>query len=207
MIRKFINMMLQVGVTNTVVGALKLRKYNKLQEQYEFYEWNRMPFELRKYIQEAAKIINKDEPECVVDIGCGLGELLRHINARYKVGVDIDERSITVAKLLDKAGEINFFCGSFDQIQDIKADYIVTLNFMGGHDTEYWKPYYRKLLEDNYCNKILVDVLPEKDGNHHLDFREVLPSNYYLITDKGPFMAGRHIQVFERIKNSYGLDI
>lgn len=198
MFHQFINMASQVGIKNTISGAIKKKKYDRLQKQYGFYEWNRSPFELREYIQAAADIIDKGKPDVVVDIGCGLGELLRHINAEQKIGVDLDEKSITVAKLLDKSGKINFLVGSFGEIRKIKADYAVTLNFMGGQKTDYWRPYYREFLTINDIRRIVVDVLPETNGNYHHDFSQILPKNYKLIIDKGPFMAGRHIQIFEK---------
>lgn len=104
----------EVGIKNTIVGTYKLCKYKRLQKKYGFYEWNTSPFELRKYIQDVAEYINADDPKCVIDIGCGLGELLRNIKAEQRIGIDLGEADIETAIFLDKGGAISYEQGSFD---------------------------------------------------------------------------------------------
>lgn len=201
MIIKFLNIVRQVGLWNTILGSIKQIYYWFLQKKYRYYKWNIKPFELREYIQVVAEIINKDQPNSIIDIGCGLGELLRHIHKRSGgifLGYDLDPASIEVAKVLDKKRKIHFEVGTFDAVSGQSVDYLVTLNFMGGADEEYWKPFYQSFLARNKVKRVIVDVLSEKYGNHHLDFTKVLPEEYQLIIDKGPYMADRHIQVFER---------
>ncbi|WP_160558359.1 class I SAM-dependent methyltransferase [Parablautia muri] len=48
-----------------------------------------------------------------MDIGCGLGELLRHITANKKVGMDMCEDVILAARELDD-GMATYKVGSFD---------------------------------------------------------------------------------------------
>ena len=49
---------------------------------------NISPYELRKYVQVTAEYVNSKKADVVADIGCGLGEMLRHINAETRIGID-----------------------------------------------------------------------------------------------------------------------
>lgn len=188
----------EVGLKNTVVGSFKLMKYRRLQKKYQFYEWNITPFELREYIQVAAECINRIKPKTVIDIGCGLGELLRHIHAEHRIGLDIGENNIKTAKILDKSGKISFKTGSFEQIKGEHVDILVTLNFMHGLSEDKWIPVYRTFLKNNDVERLIVDTLPQSNGKHHLDFTKILPKEYVLKKDKGPYLSGRHVLLFER---------
>lgn len=191
----------EVGLKNTIVGLFKLMKYRQLQKKYQFYEWNTSPFELREYVQVAAEYINRIKPKTVIDIGCGLGELLRHIRAEHKVGLDLDENNIKTAKILDRSGKIRFITGSFEQIKGEKIDVLVTLNFMHGLSEDKWIPIYRNFLKSNDVERLIVDTLPQGNGNYHLDFTRILPKEYAIKEDKGPYLSGRHLLLFERRVN------
>ena len=105
----------EVGIVNTVVGGVKREYYKKLQKKYHFDTWHISPYELRKYIQAAAAYINEKNADVVVDVGCGLGEMLRHTNAKVRIGFDIHEETIEAAEMLSK-GDIIFHTGTFDQV-------------------------------------------------------------------------------------------
>ena len=42
--------------------------------------------------------INKFNFNVVIDVGCGLGNIIKRINAPYRVGIDIDKNIIKAAK-------------------------------------------------------------------------------------------------------------
>lgn len=98
----FISKVKEVGIGNCIVGILKRERYKRLSKRYHFDSWHTSPYELRKYIQVAAEYMNANHAEVVVDIGCGLGEMLHHINAKVKIGFDIHEEPIRAAKMLSK---------------------------------------------------------------------------------------------------------
>ena len=190
----------EVGIANTLVGGLKQIKYLHLQKKYGFLKWNVSPYELRPYIQACAKYINASGHNSIVDVGCGLGEMLRHVNCRERIGFDVEEQSINVARYLDKKRAIDFRVGSFDEVRDLKADILVSLNFMHVKTEDYWKPIYAEVLSKNTFNEIMVDSITEPGtGQHHLDWKKILPSGYEKISEKGQFRFGRVIQVYRKV--------
>lgn len=68
----------------------------------------------------------------VLEIGCGTGELLRHLPAREKVGLDISEQQIERAR--KRVPDAEFIHGDVKTIQESrKFDYVIiseTLNFV-----------------------------------------------------------------------------
>lgn len=189
----------EVGIINCILGGIKREKYKVLCKKYHFDSWHIAPYELRKYLQATAAYVNEKKADVVVDIGCGLGEMLRHINAGIRIGFDIHEEPVKVARMLCKDNVI-YQMGSFDEVNlNEPIDYLITLGFMHGGTEETWRSCYHNIAKRNDVRHFLVDTVPEGyDGAHYLNFSNILPDNYKLINKMGPFLGGRFIEVYEK---------
>ena len=82
------------GLLIFVKGLLKRPYYWFLQRLFHFDKWHTMPIEHRPYALELCRYINelieKERLENVVEIGCGLGEILARIKAGQKTGFDVE---------------------------------------------------------------------------------------------------------------------
>ncbi|MCH5256490.1 MAG: hypothetical protein J1D87_04315 [Lachnospiraceae bacterium] len=192
----------EVGVKNCVRGAILRLKYIKLQKKYGFDTWHLSPYEWRAYSQKTALYINSHGAKKVIDIGCGLGGLLSHINADSKIGLDIHEEVILAAKELgDKS--IAYRVGSFNEVINEKnIDYLVTLGFTHGGTEETWKEPYHIIAEKNDIRNFVVDTVPEDGPSHFLDYSKILPENYVMVDRLGPFLGGRCVEIWERQHNA-----
>lgn len=192
----------EVGIVNCIVGFLKREKYKKMQRTYHFDNWHISPYELRKYLQATVDYINSKDAQVVVDIGCGLGEMLRRIKAADRVGMDVHEETIRAAEQLSK-GDITYCVGSFQELQMEKPiDYLVSLGFMHGGTEEAWRMSYRDAAKRNHILHFVVDTVPEEGGSHYLNFSDILPDYYHLVDKMGPFLGDRYIEVYELDKES-----
>ena len=187
------------GIANCIRGSIIREKYKKLQKVYHFDPWHISPYELRRYLQAVAEYMNGKAPAVVVDVGCGLGELLRHTKAKVKIGYDVCEDTLGAARALSR-GDIEYRLGSFDEMAvDRPVDYLVTLGFMHGSREEAWRPCYHDIAARNDIRHFIVDTVPEGwDNACFLDFGRIMPENYRLIDKMGPFLSGRMIEVYEK---------
>lgn len=199
---RIIRKIFEVGLINFIIGCIKRIKYSILCNKYGFDKWHVQPYELRRYAIEAGKYISQYRPELVVDIGCGLGDLLRHIRLSETgqgFGYDLSESTIKAAKKLSKSKKLDFQVGSFDQVNFSQTiDYLSAFGFMHGSPEEKWKPQFDKLLKHNRIHYIVVDVFPEVQemGQHRLDFSKILPPNFKKVQKMGPFMGSKYIEVW-----------
>lgn len=134
-----------------------------------------------------------------MDVGCGLGEMLRHIKAENRLGVDVQNDVIEVAKMLSKT-DIAYKVGSFDAVDMAEPiDYLVSVGFTHGSTEEILRPCYYDVAQRNNVKHFVVDTVPEGyDGAHYIDYSITLPENYKLIEKMGPFLGGRIIEVYEK---------
>ena len=77
----------------------------------DIYKWHvKTPFHCREYKVKAVAISNSIKPGIVIDIGCGLGDVISRINidSKYKFGFDSDKR---LKSSIDKLypSKFNFF--------------------------------------------------------------------------------------------------
>lgn len=198
---KIIRKIKEVGLKNVIVGTVKRIKYEKLIKKYHINPWHLSPYEWRKYVQECAKYINCHNCKTVVDIGCGLGGLLQHIDADNKIGLDIQEEVIHAARELSD-GTITLATGSFEELTEKPVDYLITLNFMHGCPEATWTKPYRLVAERNDVRNFIVDTLPPTKGRYLLDWGKILPENYRRIERLGPFLSGRYIEIWEKYRTS-----
>lgn len=190
----------EVGFKNVVIGGIKKMKYMQLMKKYHFDTWHLNPYEWKEYAQICVRYVNARNCNTVVDIGCGLGEILQHIKADKKLGLDLGEEVLMAARELH-GGEIDFKAGSFGELTEKPIDYLITLNFMHGRSETEWRELYRAAAVQNDVRHFVVDTVPDKafgPSTHCLDWSKILPDNYKRIERFGPLLSGRHIEVWER---------
>lgn len=202
----------EFGFGNYWAGKCRKVKYKCLQKKYKFGDWHRMqPFEFKKYSQDVVRFVSGHEPGIVVDVGCGLGELLSSIkwsgsvsNSKVQpgrgIGFDVSGNLIDAAAFLGRRkSRLEFHVGSFADI-DIKEpiDFLIALNFMHVAKAEYWKSEFETLCCQNTIRHIIIDTVPEKElpAMHFLDFREILPPKYSLYKQLGPYDNGRTVEIW-----------
>lgn len=188
----------EVGLINCVKGAVLRERYKKMQKKYGFDAWHISPYEWREYLQKTALYINAHDAKKVVDIGCGLGFLLQHVEADTRIGIDIHEDVILAAKELS-GKTIAYQVGSFSEvIEEEGIDYLITLNFTHGGTEQIWKESYHMIAQKNDIRHFIVDTVPEDGPSHFLNYREILPGNYIMTDRMGPFLGGRCVEIWEK---------
>ena len=76
-------------------------------------------------------MVNSFSPSTVVEIGCGLGEMLTKIKSQYRIGIDYDFGAIQAATFLNKKN-IEFIHHDFESIKNIdlnvsKIDFLLMI--------------------------------------------------------------------------------
>lgn len=202
--KKAIRKIKEVGTKNMMIGCIKKMKYMQMIRKYHFDAWHLSPYEWKEYAQVCARYVNAHSCKAVVDIGCGLGEILQHVKADKKIGLDLEEAVIAAARELN-SGEIDFEVGSFAHLTESPVDYLITLNFMHGGKESEWAESYRVAAVRNKVQHFIVDIVPEGvfgKCTHSLDWSKILPDNYRRIERFGPLLSGRYVEVWEIESNN-----
>jgi hypothetical protein len=116
----------------------------------------------RPYKQKVIEVANSLNPNCVIEIGCGLGEIISRVKAQYRVGIDIDKTCIYLANKLNK-GPI-YIEGSFDsvlalQVKDV--DLLIMVNFIHGISMDTLSFHINQILDSKTCRYIITDRYKE----------------------------------------------
>ena len=107
-----------IGLIGYIKCTLRKRKLKKLQKSFNFSNWHfEACFECRPYKKQILNIANQIAPETIVDIGCGLGEILSKTKAKFKYGIDPDFSVIKAAEYLHP--NIKFYHGNSEFMYEI----------------------------------------------------------------------------------------
>ncbi|MGO9485443.1 MAG: class I SAM-dependent methyltransferase [Rhodomicrobium sp.] len=123
--------------TNTI-GRRTARRLERtlnsvLYQRYGFDDWHiANGSHCRPYKRILADKINGLEPKLglVVEAGCGLGDILRHIRAAKRIGYDIDEGVIKAARIRNLFETVEFRLGSLDCITEHSIDVFIAVNWI-----------------------------------------------------------------------------
>jgi SAM-dependent methyltransferase len=199
----------KLGIGNTVRGFITKTKYKALRKKYSFDLWHITPLELRRYAVGISALLGNQirEGDVVVDIGCGLGDLLRRVYDKASVraeyyGFDVSGEAIAAAKHISQKRNIHFSVGSFAEAAgqvNGQIDWLVAVNFLHGANPETASDCFREILSVNPVRNIIVDIVPHNGIEH--DFSEILPREYHLEYTSEPYEGGRLIQVFSIVAN------
>jgi len=151
--------------------------YRALQTVFRFDAWHATaPFACREYKMTTAKLATSLKPHSVVDIGCGLGEVLAHIAAPSRYGLDVDRGVIRAARLLH-GRRIVFATASIFQPSEIgqalprePVDLVIMTNWLHGMDMDAVCEIIAHLASELTFSRLLIDTYrPEAlpDGHAH----------------------------------------
>ncbi len=109
-----------------------------LQKIFHFDKWHIYGSSRPDYVKVVARILNNlDLNGTVVEVGCGLGNILRLSKFQRKVGLDIEANVIRAAKLVNLGKSIQFQIGSFREARNFKnIDVLVAINWVHNIDSE-----------------------------------------------------------------------
>jgi SAM-dependent methyltransferase len=109
------------------------------------------PYSCRPYKKVVVDLVNALKPERVVEVGCGLGDILSRIEARERFGLDVDANVIRAARFLH-GGKVHWLQG---KVEDI----VRLLPSAGGIDCLILVNWIHNLSPQNLA-ELLLPVLP-----------------------------------------------
>jgi len=174
MILNTLQMIKGIGLKNSLFSIYKRIYYNGLRKKYNFDAWHASsPIESKPYKRQAVELVNEYGKSNIVEIGCGLGEILAELKSPNRVGVDYDKEVINAANHLF-GKHIKFLDHDFNNIDSIdfpfrEIDFLLLINWT--HEMA-WSTIEKKIKQLNTkypIGRILIDTIKEghSDYPHH----------------------------------------
>ncbi len=175
---------------------------------YRFDWWHTSPLENRKYAIDIIDELNKKlERESIIELGCGLGDIVGNAKYKKKYFYDISVNVLNAAKFLhffSHRKSINSY-RVFDFFRDtlssnLRFDAIVIVNWIHGYD----QIALRKILDKIVCNNlnkkgmIIFDVINDNSAykyNHAISDLIDIDQFKFKILENYP--NGRNIVIAE----------
>lgn len=137
------------GFCSYVRGCFSAMRKVMLRRKYKFSAWHVSPYHWRAYAmeltKEANKLVKKEGLQSVAEVGCGLGEIIKRIEAPKRTGIDMEAEVIQAAKRKSKG--VEFETGSFEKLYGKNLDMLISVNFPHAIAPEELKPIFAKLAE------------------------------------------------------------
>lgn len=116
----------------------------------------------KPYKWRVIEVANSLNPNSVIEIGCGLGEIISRVKAQYRVGIDIDKTCIYLADKLNK-GPI-YIEGSFDSVLALPVNHIdllIMVGFIHRIPMDTLSFHINQILDSKTCKYIITDMYRE----------------------------------------------
>lgn len=101
-----------------------------LRRRYGFHRWHSSaPYACRPYKKLVVHLADSVRPNIVIEVGCGLGDLVSRIHARERYGYDIDLGVINAARLLH-GRRVTFIHGEASDVRQPTCDLLIMVNWI-----------------------------------------------------------------------------
>lgn len=178
-------------------------KLKRLQQKYGFNDWHLSPLFEREYARYIVRLVNAGGGvDTIVDVGCGLGEIVGNIQARSRYGFDINENNIRAAGELYPG--VNFRNGSFQDIHVGGIDVLCMVNFTFVIPLDELKKQIDLLRKNNTISVFVIDTFLFNDNTEYIfshDGNYLFSNDYRLLKRSRPFYhagkAGKAIRYIE----------
>lgn len=177
-------------------GCYKRVLFRVLYWVYHFDYWHTAPVEWREYALELCKFVNSlardRELRSVVEVGCGLGEILGRLKIPARLGFDRSESVLRVARKLHPG--IEFVLGSFAEVS-VKADILIAVNFIHEIPPEELKQMLLGSAEKAGVKYIVVDRVAYA---YYHDFDAILGQGWERTWESQTFPPSRQVLCYQR---------
>jgi SAM-dependent methyltransferase len=146
---------------------------------FKFDKWHVFTLTEKKYAKDIIAYCNaRPVRNSFAEIGCGLGDIVRHVQYQERLGCDMDEKALKAARFLSRLtgrGKIRFSVFTFpDSPLPGKYDLIVLVNWIHHIEPAVLKSGIAAFF-NNGLNKggvIIIDTVqdPEYRFNHDIRF-------------------------------------
>jgi len=177
---------------------------------FRFDYWHTSPLDNRKYaIDIISKLNRRASRESLIEIGCGLGDILTKAHYDRKYFYDISPEVLGAAAFLQKFSKIpstnsfktfNFLIDTVEK--DLKFDALVLVNWIHGVESEALKYRLNNIVNNNLNEKglIVFDIIennPSYKFNHTAS--DLIDLQKFDITTFNEYSFGRKL-VFAELK-------
>lgn len=141
-----------------------------LQRIYKFNDWHLSLLDERPYalevVRECSKLYNTGGV-CVVEIGCGIGEIIGHIHApnSLRYGYDINEANIKAGRIMNR--NVCFRLGTFGDVDIGKIDCLIMVDFTFIIEPQKLAYDMKELLSRNDVKRIVIDTYRNNVGTEY----------------------------------------
>lgn len=188
---------MQLGLTRAVRISIDTAALRVLQRLYGFNRWHTdAPLSARPYRRTVAGVVNGLNPDCVVEVGCGLGVVLSLVRAPHRYGYDTDGAAIRAARLI-RSRIIVFREGDMSSVDQPKIDVLVLVNWIHEFSPQQLADWLEPLLPRTRF--LLLDAI---DANNLLSYRyshdfAFLAKKTNLISETRAEGEGRRFMLYE----------
>ena len=177
---------------------------------FKFEWWHTSPIDNRRYaIDIISKLNARISRGSLIEIGCGLGDILAHAKFERKYFYDLSPNVLRAAEFLQNFSKkksknsyktFNFLTDRLDV--DLKFDAVVLVNWIHGFESEGLKRSLKRIVKNNLNEKALIvfDIIENNKSykfNHSIS--DLIDTNKFVITTLEGYPFGRKL-IFAELK-------
>lgn len=138
---------------------------------FKFDRWHVTPVEFRPYATDMIRKLNSSnfvntKKGYIVEIGCGLGDILGHLKYDKKIGFDISDSVLRAAAV--KYKDTRFKKGSFQDVKFPDISVLIMVNFIHQLDTAFLKGSIQKIADRSFVHLFVIDTVVNSKESHYL---------------------------------------
>lgn len=152
------------------------------------------------YVKYICTYINKTSQNWkIVEIWCGLWNILNHLWNKDIEWYDISKEVIDAAKFINR--DINYSVWSFDTPKNKDIEFLIAVNFIHCISPDDLKKYLDVISTKNNIKYFILDEIkdnPNYQYNHNIN--NIIPNKYLLLKASQEFNNWRIILIYKKKK-------
>jgi len=177
---------------------------------FRFDRWHVSPLRERDYARAIIKYLNglpAQERKSALEIGCGLGDIIRHIDFRTRTGFDAAEEVLGAARFLSRwgrRGETAFSTFRFpDGTLTGRYDAIIMVNWIHNICPDVLRNSIEGFTQRNLADngKIVLDTVSDREYKYNHDISALTKNIKCHLHKLGCYQRGREVYVISPLKN------
>jgi hypothetical protein len=172
---------------------------------FGFDHWHTSVLEERPYALDIVKYCNARRTRgSILEIGCGLADILRKVDYKQKMGFDIDTKVLNGARFIsffDGGPKIRFAQFHFPdtELREI-VDVLIMVNWIFFFDEDTLRRYIEKYFRQNVNEggAIIVDTLKDPHYPNHHNVKTLTANLPCNIVKLGNYLRQREVWAIEK---------